>query len=65
LSKPALNIGDLSTEERLRLIEDYDGLNETPGTGPLIKRSAKNSIGDLTISNAWELVLQQIRSLSK
>ncbi len=36
MSKPALNIGDLSSEERLRLIEElWDSLNETPGTVPL------------------------------
>jgi len=36
MSKPALNIGDLSPEERLRLIEElWDSLSETPGNVPL------------------------------
>ena len=36
MSKPALNIDDLSPEERLRLIEElWDSLNEKPESVPL------------------------------
>jgi len=36
MSKPALNIDDLTPEERLRLIEElWDSLNEKPGAVPL------------------------------
>jgi putative addiction module component (TIGR02574 family) len=36
MGKPALNIGDLSPEERLRQIEElWDSLEENPGTVPL------------------------------
>jgi putative addiction module component (TIGR02574 family) len=36
MSKPSVNICDLSPEERLRLIEElWDSLNETAGSVPL------------------------------
>jgi len=73
MSKPALNIGDLSTEERLRLIEElWDSLNEKPGTVPLTnaqREELDRRLDDLGCSGPegipWEHVLQQIRSRSK
>jgi putative addiction module component (TIGR02574 family) len=70
MSKPALNIGDLSPEERLRLIEElWDSLNETPETLPLTdaqREELGRRIDDLESSGPdgipWDEVLQQIRS---
>ena len=73
MSKPALNIGDLSPEERLRLIEElWDSLNETPGTVPLTnaqREELDRRLDDLEHSGPegipWDQVLQQIRSRSR
>ena len=73
MSKPALNIGDLSPEERLRLIEElWDSLNETPGTVPLTdaqREELDRRLDDLERSGPqgipWDQVLQQIRSRSR
>ena len=73
MSKPALNIGDLSPEERLRLIEElWDSLNEMPGTVPLSnaqREELDRRLDDLERSGpvgiAWDEVLQQIRSRSR
>jgi putative addiction module component (TIGR02574 family) len=70
MSKPALNIGDLSPEERLRLIEElWDSLNEKPGTVPLTsaqREELDRRLDDLERSGPegipWDQVLQQIRS---
>ena len=70
MSKPALNIGDLTPEERLRLIEElWDSLNETPESIPLTnsqREELDRRLDDLERSGAegipWEQVLQQIRS---
>jgi len=73
MNKPALNIGDLSPEERLRLIEElWDSLNETPGTVPLTnaqREELDRRLDDLEHSGPegipWDQVLQQIRSRSR
>jgi putative addiction module component (TIGR02574 family) len=70
MSKSALNIGEMSPEERLRLIEElWDSLNETPGTVPLTNAQRKEldrRLDDLERSGPegipWDQVLQQIRS---
>lgn len=42
MSKPALNVGDLSSEERLRLIEElWESLSEKPGAVPLTNAQRK------------------------
>ena len=73
MSKPALNIGDLSPEERLRLIEElWDSLNETPEAIPLThaqREELDRRLDDLERSGSegipWDHVLQQIRSRSR
>jgi putative addiction module component (TIGR02574 family) len=73
MGKSALNIGNLSPEERLRLIEElWDSLNETPGTVPLTnaqREELDRRLDDLDRSGPegipWEQVLEQIRSRSK
>ena len=70
MSKPGLNIDDLTPEERLRLIEElWDSLNETPGTVPLTntqREELDRRLDDLERSGPevipWDQVLQQIRS---
>ena len=70
MSKPALNIDDLTPEERLRLIEQlWDSLSETPGTIPLInaqRGELDRRLDDLESSGPeeipWDQVLRQIRS---
>ncbi len=73
MSKPALNINDLSPEERLRLIEElWDSLNETPGNIPMTKAQREEldrRLDDLESSGPegipWDQVLQQIRSRAR
>ena len=73
MSKRALNIGDLSPEERLRLIEElWDSLNEKPGAVPLTnaqREELDRRLDDLERSGLegipWDQVLQQIRSQSR
>ncbi len=73
MSKPALNISELSPEERLRLIEElWDTLNETAGTVPLTnaqREELDRRLDDLERSGPegipWDQVLQQIRSRSR
>jgi putative addiction module component (TIGR02574 family) len=73
MSKPALNISDLSPEERLRLIEElWDSLNETPENIPLTdvqREELDRRLDDLESSGPegipWDQVLQQVRSRSK
>ncbi len=70
MSKPALNIGELTAEERLRLIEElWDSLSEKPGDVPLTntqREELDRRLDDLERSGPegipWEQVLQQIRS---
>ncbi len=70
MSKPALNIGDLSPEERLRLIEElWESLSAQPGAVPLTnaqREELDQRLDDLERSGPegipWEQVLQQIRS---
>ena len=73
ISKSALNIGEMSPEERLRLIEElWDSLNETPETVPLTnaqREELDRRLDDLERSGPegipWDQVLQQIRSRSR
>jgi putative addiction module component (TIGR02574 family) len=73
MSKPALNIRDLSPEERLRLIEElWDSLNEEPGVVPLTnaqREELDRRLDDLESSGPegipWDEVLQQIRSRAR
>jgi putative addiction module component (TIGR02574 family) len=70
MRKPALNIAALSSEERLRLIEElWDSLDEKPETVPLTnaqREELDRRLDDLERSGPegipWEQVLQQIRS---
>jgi putative addiction module component (TIGR02574 family) len=70
MSKPALNINELSPEERLRRIEElWDSLNKTPGSVPLTnaqREELDRRLDDLERSGPegipWDKVLQQIRS---
>jgi putative addiction module component (TIGR02574 family) len=70
MGKPALNIADLSPEERLRLIEELsDSLSAKPGAIPLTnaqREELDRRLDDLESSwpegIPWEEVLQQIRS---
>jgi putative addiction module component (TIGR02574 family) len=72
VSKPALNIKELSPEDRLRLIEElWDSLNETPGSVPLTnaqREELDRRLDDLERSGPegipWDQVLQQIRARS-
>jgi putative addiction module component (TIGR02574 family) len=73
MSKPALNINDLSPEERLRLIEElWDSLDETPEAIPLTNAQREEldwRLDDLERSGPegipWDQILQQIRSRAK
>jgi len=73
MSKPALNIDDLTPEERLRLIEElWDSLNEMPGTVLLTnaqREELDRRLDDLERSGPegipWDQVLQQIRTRSR
>ena len=73
MSKPALNIDDLTPEERLRLIEElWDSLSETPGAVPLTnvqREELDRRLDDLERSGPegipWDQVLQQISSRSR
>lgn len=73
MSKPALNISELSPEERLRLIEElWDSLSEEPGNVPLTnaqREELDRRLDDLERSGSegipWDQVLQQIRSRSR
>lgn len=70
MSKPALNIDNLSSEERLRLIEKlWESLRESPGSVPLTgaqREELDRRLDDLERSGPegipWEEVLQQIRA---
>ena len=70
MSKPELNITELSPEERLRLIEElWDSLSAKPGAIPLTnaqREELDRRLDDLESSGPegipWEEVLQQIRS---
>jgi putative addiction module component (TIGR02574 family) len=70
MSKPALNINDLTPEERLSLIEElWDSLTEKPETVPLTnaqREELDRRLDDLERSGPagilWDDVLQQIRS---
>ena len=73
MSKPALNITDLSPEERLRLIEElWDSLTDKPEAVPLTnaqREALDRRLDDLERSGPkgipWDEVLQQIRSRSR
>ena len=73
MSKPALNINDLTPEERLRLIEElWDSLTERPETVPLTnaqREELDRRLDDLERSGAvgipWDEVLQQIHSRTR
>jgi putative addiction module component (TIGR02574 family) len=73
MSKPELNISDLSPDERLRLIEElWDSLNDKPETVPLTnaqREELDRRLDDLERSGPegipWDQVLQQIRSRSR
>ncbi|HEY7163003.1 MAG TPA: addiction module protein [Candidatus Binatia bacterium] len=73
MSKAGLKIGDLTPDERLRLIEElWDSLNDTPENVPLT--DAQREELDRRIDNLesagpegipWDEVLQQIRSRAR
>jgi putative addiction module component (TIGR02574 family) len=73
MSKPALNISELTPEERLRLIEElWDSLSEMPDAVPLTdaqREELDRRLDDLEHSGPqgipWDQVLQQIRSRSR
>ena len=73
MSKPTLNIGDLSPEKRLRLIEElWDSLNDKPENVSLTnarREDLDRRLDDLEPSGpegiSWDQVLQQIRSRSR
>jgi putative addiction module component (TIGR02574 family) len=73
MSKPTLNIGDLSPEKRLRLIEElWDSLNDKPENVTLTnarREDLDRRLDDLERSGPegipWDQVLQQIRSRSR
>ena len=73
MSKPALNISDLSPEERLRLIEElWDSLAEKPEAVPLTnpqREELDRRLDDLEQSGPvgipWDEVLQQIRARAR
>ena len=70
MSKPALNIDSLSSEERLRLIEElWESLRESPEAIPLTdaqREELDRRLDDLERSGPegipWEDVIQQIRT---
>ena len=70
--KPALNIDDLSIEERLHLLEQlWDSLRGTPGAVPLTdaqREELDRRLDDLERSGPegipWEEVQRQIRKRS-
>ena len=70
MSKPSLNIDGLSSEERLRLIEElWESLSQSPGAVPLTdaqRDELDRRLDDLERSGPegipWEDVLQQIRN---
>ena len=73
MSKPEVNIGEMSAEERLRLIEElWDSLSDTPGAVPLTnaqRDELDRRLDDLERSGPegipWDQVLRQIRSRSR
>ena len=73
MSKPALNVDDLSPEERLRLIEKlWDSLSDKPGAVPLTdaqRAELDRRLDELERTGPagirWEEVLQQIRTRPK
>lgn len=73
MSKPSLNLGDLSAEERLRLLEQvWESLSKTPEAVPLTDAQREEldwRLDDLERAGAegipWEEVLQQIRTRVK
>lgn len=73
VNNPALNIKELSPEDRLRLIEEpWDSLNETPGSVLLTnpqREELDRRFADLERTGPegipWDQVLQQIRSGSE
>jgi len=70
MSKPGLNINDLSAEERLNLIaEVWESLSKTPGAVPLTdahREELDRRLDDLERSGhegiPWEEVLRQIKT---
>jgi putative addiction module component (TIGR02574 family) len=70
MSKPAINVGDLSPEERLRMIEElWDSLSDQPESVPLTdaqRQELDRRLDDLERSGPkgipWEEVLEQIRT---
>jgi putative addiction module component (TIGR02574 family) len=73
MSKPALNIRDLSPEERLSLIEElWDSLSEEPEAVPMTnaqREELDRRLDDLEASGPvgipWDEVLQQVRSRAR
>jgi putative addiction module component (TIGR02574 family) len=73
MSKPALNISELTPEERLRLIEElWDSLGQDPKDVPLTnaqREELDSRLDDLERSGPvgipWDEVVQQIRSRSR
>ncbi len=73
MSEPTLNIGELSTEERLQLLEQlWDSLSSTPGGVPLTgpqRQELDRRLDDLEREGAagipWNEVLEQIRKRAR
>ena len=73
MSKTALNISELTPEERLRLIEElWDSLTQNPKDVPLTnaqREELDSRLDDLERSGPvgipWDEVVQQIRSRSR
>ncbi len=73
MSEPALNIDELSTAERLQLLEQlWDSLSSTPGGVPLTdaqRQELDRRLDDLEREGAagipWNEVLQQIRKRAR
>jgi putative addiction module component (TIGR02574 family) len=73
MSKTALNISDLTPEERLRLIEElWDSLTQNPKDVPLTNAQCEeldSRLDDLErcgpVGIPWDEVVQQIRSRSR
>jgi putative addiction module component (TIGR02574 family) len=73
MAKPAINLGDLTVEERLQLLEEvWDSLSGTPKSLPLTdaqreeldRRLDEIDGGDVT-GIPWDEVLEQIRRRRK
>jgi putative addiction module component (TIGR02574 family) len=73
MSVPALNLGDLTPEEKLRLLEEvWDSLAADPGAVPLTawqRRELDQRLDELDRDGAtgipWERVLKEVEGRSR